>query len=248
MTASRAARLGARLLDALGRRCHACGAAARPGGGALPPLCAVCEAELTLRTGGYCPRCGAVAADPNAPPTLCGRCRREPPAWVSLAFYTVYGGLARRLLTDYKFHGRLGLGRLMQAMAVAAWERGGALPVPDLLAPVPLHPRRLSWRGFNQSLELGRLLARRLDRRIEPGALVRLRHTVPQSTLAAGRRRDNVRGAFEADPALVRGARVLLVDDIMTTGGTLEECARSLKRAGAAGVDVLVLARTAQDG
>lgn len=188
-----------------------------------------------------------MAADETAPPTLCGDCRRKPPPWGALAFYGVYGGLLRTLLTEYKFYGRLGLGRLLQALAVAAWERSGDMPAPDLLVPVPLHARRLSWRGFNQSLELARLLARRLGRPLEPGALVRLRHTEPQLTLAAGQRRDNVRGAFGADPAMVRGAGVLLVDDIMTTGGTLEECARILRRAGAARVDVLVLARTAQE-
>lgn len=242
--------LASRILAALGTRCHACGAAADAGGARdAPALCACCREALAPRMGGWCPRCGAIAADPSAEPTVCGDCRREPRPWESLAFHGIYEGLLKNLITDYKFKGRLGLGRLLQSLALSAWRlRRPDGPVPDALVPVPLHPRRLAWRGFNQSLEMSRLLAADLDRPLVADALRRVRHTVPQAGLSAGERMANVRGAFEVCGDGLRGRSVLLVDDIMTTGGTLAECARTLARAGAARVDVLVLARTSLHG
>ena len=114
---------------------------------------------------------------------------------------------------------------------------------PGGIVPVPLHPRRLAWRGFNQSLELARLLAADLGRPVLPGALRRIRDTTPQSQLPGARRRANIAGAFLADPAQVAGRSVLLVDDVMTTGATIDTAADALCAAGAARVDVLVVAR-----
>jgi ComF family protein len=192
---------------------------------------------------------------------LCAACRLEPRPWERLLFHGPYQGLLRRLVLDYKFHGRLGALRLLRGLARETWLRAAAATqagpqppgapaspappaLPDVVVPVPLHQRRLLHRGFNQSLELARGLGTLLERPVPLAALTRVRHTVPQMTLDAARRRDNVRGAFAADATALAGRRVLLVDDVMTTGGTLEECARTLRRAGAAGVVVLVLART----
>jgi Predicted amidophosphoribosyltransferases len=108
---------------------------------------------------------------------------------------------------------------------------------------VPLHTRRLLSRGFNQSRELARLLSARRGLPIWQNALTRVRRTVPQMELARAARAENIRGAFAADERLLAGRSVLLVDDIMTTGSTLEECARAMLAAGALRVDVLVLAR-----
>jgi len=264
------AALGAALGDLLGRRCHGCGAVAPGRGrGELPPLCADCARELAPWAGPTCPGCGAMfQGATGGAGHLCAACRLEPRPWERLLFYGPYQGLLRRLVLDYKFHGRLGAQRLLCGLARAAWLRGStaaageplaargagepqAVPdaadapaMPDLVVPVPLHSRRLQHRGFNQSLELARGVGRLLGRPIPVDALTRVRYTVPQMTLTAARRRDNVRGAFGADPGALAGRRVLLVDDVMTTGGTLEECARTLLRAGAAGVVVLVLART----
>lgn len=186
-----------------------------------------------------------MTADPAVPPLTCGTCRREPPPWVGLAFYGAYGGLLRELLTGFKFNGRLGLGGLVQALAVQAWERQGAdWEPPGLIVPVPLHETRLAGRGFNQSLEAARGLGRRLGAPVSAQALARVRATRPQTGLSAVERRSNIRDAFAAQEDLVNGRTVLLVDDIMTTGGTLRECARALARAGAVEVRVLVLART----
>ena len=131
-------------------------------------------------------------------------------------------------------------------MAVQTFEQRQAR-TPDVIVPVPLHHRRLLWRGFNQSLEISRSLSKRLDRPVLKNGLTRIRNTPPQTRLGLRERRVNIKDAFLADTGQIRGRRVLLVDDVYTTGSTLRECARTLRRAGAFGVDVLVLARTQQE-
>ena len=135
----------------------------------------------------------------------------------------------------------------LQEFALSAFERGlGMFPelaACEALVPVPLHSRRLAWRGYNQSRELARLLSRRRGLPIRQEALRRVRRTVPQMELDRAERAENIRGAFAASPQLLTGCTVLLVDDIMTTGSTLEECARMMRSAGAVQVHVLVLAR-----
>jgi ComF family protein len=119
-------------------------------------------------------------------------------------------------------------------------------PCHEILVPVPLHVARLRWRGFNQALLLAKELATRRRLRIAPSLLRRNRPTMPQVGLNERDRRRNLTGAFSVtDDRAVRGRNVLLVDDVLTTGATAEECARSLRRAGARRVDVLVLARVA---
>ncbi|MGB7949152.1 MAG: ComF family protein [Candidatus Binatia bacterium] len=115
----------------------------------------------------------------------------------------------------------------------------------DLIVPVPLHPKRLRWRGFNQSLLLARQVSRKYDVPVDPFLLDRRRETLTQTELTEEERRRNVRGAFETDPKKsLKGRRVLLVDDVYTSGATVNECSRVLMRAGAREVTVLTLART----
>ena len=114
----------------------------------------------------------------------------------------------------------------------------------DLVLPVPLHRRRLRWRGFNQAALLGRAVARKMGCRLDVTTLARIRDTPPQTSQDSSQRRQNVRGAFAVRrPARIANRRLLLVDDVMTTGATLDECARTLLVAGAKRVDVLTLAR-----
>jgi ComF family protein len=180
-------------------------------------------------------------------PALCRACQDAPRPWGRLVAFGPYEGRLRDLILGYKFEGRLGLGRQLQECLASAFERSAAL-FPELLAcellvPVPLHPRRLSWRGFNQSRELARLLARRRGLPIRQEALKRVRRTVPQMELDRAKRAENIRGAFAASAEILAGRTALLLDDIMTTGSTLEECSRMMRAAGAAQVHVLVLAR-----
>jgi ComF family protein len=114
----------------------------------------------------------------------------------------------------------------------------------DTLIPVPLHPKRLRERGFNQALLLSKTLRDIPSEKIKPRLLKRIRHTPPQIRLAPDERRQNVRGAFALDtPGVIRGKNILLVDDVFTTGATVNECARVLKSAGAGRVSVYTLAR-----
>jgi ComF family protein len=229
----------ARRLGLRAGRCAVC-SAILPDGGSLCPACAL---DLPLRTGGLCPACGEMSGRKEDPPSLCPECRADPPPWDELFFYGPYAGIMRRLILGYKFHNRFERNRLLAELAVTAFTaRRGR--VPDAVVPVPLHERRLLWRGFNQSLEMARGLARRTDRPLLVHGLRRTRNTPPQSRFGLKERQANIKGAFAADPAQVRGRRLLLVDDVYTTGSTLRECALTLKRAGCAGVDVLVLART----
>lgn len=243
------------LVRALGRflplaeaRCCACGGlqalpVAEPGSALCPP----CQAALAGQNATPCPGCGQYPPVPQPLATHCGDCRRTPRPWGHVYVFGPYEGALRELLLAYKFNQRLDLGRQLQECALAAFENGqrnhAALPRPDVIVPVPLHGRRLLRRGFNQSREIARLLARRIGAPIEQEALLRVRRTVPQMQLDRSERATNMLGAFAAEGALVQGRNILLVDDIMTTGSTLEECTKVLRASGASRVDILVLAR-----
>jgi len=192
-----------------------------------------------------------VAAGPTtAAPTLaeggalCAACRRRPPSFAYARAALRYEDVAREALHAFKFGGHRALaGPLGDALVEAVEGRlpGGA---PDLLVPVPLHPRRERERGFNQS----RLLARRLGRAwgcpVRDDVLVRAVATPSQTSLDGAARRANVRRAFRLRrPELVAGRHVVLVDDILTTGATLSECARCLEVAAPRIVGVLAVAR-----
>ncbi|EGB14671.1 phosphoribosyltransferase [Pseudodesulfovibrio mercurii] len=234
------------LARALGLRAGRCPVCASVMADGSRTLCPACAGELPLRTGGLCPACGGMSGREEDPPTLCPECRLDPPPWDRLYFHGRYTGLLRELILGYKFRDRFDRDRLLGALGVAAFEARGGL-VPDAVVPVPLHGRRLAWRGFNQSLEIARGLARHLDRPLLVHGLTRTRNTPPQTRFGLRERQANIKGAFAADPALVRGRRLLLVDDVYTTGSTLNECARTLLRAGCTGLDVLVLARTQRE-
>ncbi|MBU1596495.1 MAG: ComF family protein [Proteobacteria bacterium] len=210
-------------------------------------LCPDCRAALIPPEGAACPGCGQWPKPPQALPALCADCLEAPRPWGRLVAGGAYAGFLRDLILAYKFEARLELGRQLQECLASAFERGAAslpeLGACELVVPVPLHPRRLAWRGYNQSRELARLLARRRGLPIRQEALARVRRTVPQMELDRAERAVNIRGAFAARADLLAGRTALLVDDIMTTGSTLEECARMMLAAGAAQVHVLVLAR-----
>lgn len=146
-----------------------------------------------------------------------------------------------RVLHDYKYQRDVTLAPLLADLLIDR----APLPVDhDVIVPVPLHRDRLRWRGFNQAHLLARRLGRRCGVPVDPFLLVRARPTPPQVGLDEADRRRNVAGAFVAPrPLALAGRSTLLVDDVYTTGATVEECARVLKRAGARRVDVLVLAR-----
>ncbi len=155
-----------------------------------------------------------------------------------------YGGAVSAAVVRLKYGGRPDLGpRLGRSMLRAAEPFSGAI---DLVIPVPLHPRRLAERGYNQAALLAAPIARTLETTFAPRALERSRDTPRQALLDRGERLENVAGAFSVRAsAPVRGARVLLIDDVRTTGATIAECAHALASSGAASVVALVLARRA---
>jgi ComF family protein len=218
--------------------CPVCRSALGPG--RRDPLCGACWQALERIAPPWCRRCG----EPLSIEGLCGQCRRHRRSFVYARAALRYGPVAREALHAFKFDGRRALA--VPLADVLAGLGLSALPgaAPDLLIPVPLHPRRERERGYNQSALLARRLGYAWGVAVAPGALVRAVATAPQSELDAAARRRNVRRAFVVRrPDLVIGRHVLLVDDIFTTGATVGECARALNRAGAAAVGVLTVAR-----
>jgi len=214
--------------------CLVCGMAGRPG----LDCCQPCEDGFD-RVHAACQRCGLELVRWVR---LCGRCTTRLPAFDAAYSAFAYRGAAETLIQRFKFGADLAAGRVL-AQLMARRIEAGAWPRPQLMVPVPLHLRRRWTRGFNQSEMLCRDLSTLLQPLPWATAIRRARSTRAQSDLPADRRRGNVRGAFRLH-RLPPGVRhVALVDDVMTTGSTLDECARVLKRAGVARVDVWVVAR-----
>jgi ComF family protein len=225
MLAQAGRRLGALLF---GGSCFLCRGAARE------LLCAPCDAELPRLGAALCPRC-ALASPSGA---LCGRCLADPPRYDATLAALEYRFPADVLVQALKFRSELALAPLL-----AGFLLGRSPERVDLLIPVPLSGRRLRERGFNQALEIARHLAGATGARLEPTLCERTRETAAQMDLPLAERRKNVAGAFRCE-RLLAGATIAIVDDVMTTGATLDELAATLKRAGAERVVNWVVART----
>lgn len=218
-------------------RCLFC---ADPGSDGMA-VCPACRFDLP-RQGAACVRCGTrlpETAPGLAPLSVCGACLWQPPPYAAIHVAFAYAAPIDWLVRRLKFRGDLAAGRLLGELV--ARELGPQLPAADTVVPVPLHEQRLIERGFNQSAELARPIARALGAPIAGEALVRSRATVAQMDLPAHRRGVNVRGCFEA--ARGSAADVVLVDDVVTTAATVREAARRLSAAGAERVTVVAAAR-----
>jgi len=180
---------------------------------------------------------------------MCGTCLAHPPAYDATVAAVDYAIPLDQLVLQLKFGARLALAPWCARQIRDAVLARPGLPLPDLLCPVPLGPGRLAERGFNQALEIARPLAALLGVACHPALLQRTTETPAQSGVAPDARAHNVRGAFAvADPDLVAGRHVGLVDDVMTSGHTLGELAAACKRFGAARITNFVFARTPPHG
>lgn len=213
-----------------GDACFLCRGAARG------VLCTACEEELPRLPTELCPRC----ALPSPGGAACGRCLAEQPAYDATVAVLSYDFPADALIHALKFRGELALAPFFGGILAEQLARRPGMEGADLVVPVPLAPRRLRERGYNQAMEIARHLGRGAP---ELALCERSRDTAPQMELPYAERQRNVRGSFRCTRGLV-GARVAVVDDVMTTGATLDEMARTLKRAGATRVVNWVLART----
>jgi ComF family protein len=223
-------------------RCLACAEATdQPHG-----LCPACWRDTHFIAGTVCRTCGVPLVGAAGAEDVCESCARHPPAWDRGAAAVIYAGAGRKVVLALKHGDRLDMVR-----PLAGWMAGagrGLLAEADMIAPVPLHWRRLLARRYNQSAELARRLGRISGRRVIPDLLLRQRATTPQEGMSRAERVANQAAAFAVNPrraAALEGRAVLLVDDVLTTGATLSACADCLRQAGAGRVDVLALARVA---
>lgn len=214
------------------RRCAVCA-----GFAADARLCEGCREDLPWNRVA-CPVC---ALPQRTVAHVCAGCAQSPPpfdvAWSAFRLETP----VQQAIHGLKYQALFRQARLLGIEMADALARRTA-PLPTLLLPMPLHPRRLRWRGYNQSLELARGIASRLAIDIDPVAVRRLRATPDQIGTSAARRKRNVKGAFVAEPRIA-GRHVALIDDVMTTGASVAELARACRRAGAATIEVWTAAR-----
>ena len=226
----------------------------------FPPLCHVCR--QFIETAGplhicnscleqfsffdrqpLCTVCG-IPFDGAGGDHICGKCLIHRPCFDAARAACLYDGPGMEMIHAFKYSQKSHLRKPLALLAVR--ELSGFVEGirPDLIVPVPLHGKRLRQRGFNQAVLLGELLSREWGVAMERRGLQRSRWTEPQINLTAEQRRENVKGAFAVRiPQAINGRRILLVDDVLTTGSTVDECARVLKRGGAAGVYVVTVAR-----
>jgi ComF family protein len=196
-----------------------------------------------------CARCGAPFAHEEGAGAICAGCAADPPQFDRARASVLYDDASHRLVVAFKHSDRTELAPLLAGWLARA---GAALVDPcALVVPCPLHPLRLIARRYNQAAILAAAFARAVGAEYAPDALRRIRRTAPQKSLSVEARRRNVAGAFAARAGLearIAGRPALLVDDVLTTGATLSACARALKKAGAARVDAIVLARVSRSG
>jgi ComF family protein len=213
------------------KHCLLCGALSDS-----PPLCVACRSDLPWHRQPQCPQC----ATPTPGGEVCGACLQHPPAFDRTHAALAYAFPVDRLIPRLKYHAQLAI---VPALGDCLAEAVTPHPRPDRLIPMPLHTQRIRERGFNHASEIAREVARRLALPLDLASCQRIRDTPPQMGLKHDARRRNVRGAF-ACSGEVQGQHIALIDDVMTTGTSLDELAATLKRAGAREVSCWVVART----
>lgn len=210
-------------------------------------LCDSCLAGVTPLDAPLCPLCGRPFLYGSCSDHLCGACSLTLPTFDSARGALLFDGAVRELIHQFKYSGKTMLRRPLALLAADHLDRFVIETGPDVIIPVPLHHKRLRQRGFNQAILLGEIFAQKWRLPLLRNSLRRVRWTEPQVNLSAAERLENVKGAFAlADIVAVAGKRVLLVDDVYTTGSTVKECAKVLKSGGAQSVTAITVARAAE--
>jgi len=206
--------------------------------------CADCSAQVRPLPAGCCSRCALPFVADAGSSHRCAACLREPPPYSHVYAAGLYDGSLKRALQLFKYSGAVDLDRFLAGLLTPLLS---CLKGDEILVPVPLHPRRLRRRSYNQSLLLARVLARNLQISLDRALLRRIAATPSQQGLDARQRAVNLQGAFRCQARLA-GETLLVIDDVMTTGATLSACSRALLEAGAGRVDVAVVARSPRHG
>lgn len=209
-------------------------------------FCRACWRTITPLSGARCARCdrpfGSSAATSHSPEHLCQSCLLRPPSYTRAWTLYPYIPPLQNAIHLLKYRRSVALTPALGRLIIDAWP---AMEPVDRIMPVPLHPRRLREREFNQSLLLADWVARRWRIPVSFANLIRLVPSTPQTTLSRKQRLKNLRGAFAVRrPDAVRNHRILLIDDVWTTGATMNECAKTLRKAGSGPVFALTVART----
>ncbi len=225
----------------------------------FPPSCMLCDTLLpTNNRTGLCSQCRDSLWSVHPPfcricgtpfeqgelSRVCKDCFESPPEFDMLRTPYAYLGSLRQAVIQFKFHRITRYAKPLGSLLAASAGLGVNWRDYDMAMPVPLHPERIRERGFNQSVILARIILQGSGVPIKFDVLHRVKSTIPQTGLTGTKRRENVRGAFGvSERALVAGRSILLVDDIVTTGSTINACAKALKKAGAKRVDAVAVAR-----
>ena len=229
-------------------RCRGC--VARLAGDDTEYFCAACWSKIQLVDHPLCDCCGRPYPDAGGDDHACGICLSRPPQFLRARAWACYPREEseehplRQAVQKFKYGRKVSLGRPLGWVMARGCREFLAGCAADVIIPVPLHPKRLRWRGFNQSVSLAREVSRTYAVPMDPFLLRRIKETPPQTQLNEEERRRNVRGAFALAPGRAIGKKnVLLIDDVYTSGATVNECSRALRKGGAKQVLVLTLAR-----
>ncbi len=207
------------------------------------PLCNQCLDRLKWIEDNCCQICG-LAFEPGSLSHLCGECKKKPPAYDRARAVVKFEEPAIEIIHRFKYHRRFDFLKWMAGEMARIYQQELADLEFELVIPIPLHWKRLLSRGYNQSQLLARSLAKKINLPLACSVLVRTKNTPPQVGLSRNQREKNLKKAFLVKkPSLVEGKKLLLIDDVITTGATIEEASKTLKRAGAELVGVLAFAR-----
>lgn len=201
-------------------------------------VCQPCQQELPWHAAPFCQQCALPL--PTAHPKVCGQCIKQAPAFTKTNAVFRYAFPIDRILQAYKYQERLAVADFFGRNCI---EQVSKPTLIDCLIPMPLHPSRLKNRGFNQSLEIARVLSKSWDLPLDQHSCQRIKNTPPQASLKLKDRIKNMNNAFECHGQF-DGQHILVIDDVMTTGASLNALAKSILKAGAASVNCLVMART----